>query len=208
MIDALLEQGAPPVVAILRGLQPHEAVPVAGALVDAGIRMIEVPLNSPDPFASIAAIQRAFGSVAAIGAGTVLDADSVRALADTGARLMVTPNTAPALIALACDLSLVPMPGFFTPSEAFAAVAAGARRLKLFPAGTAGKPYIATLRQVLPSDVGVWAVGGVSAANAAEWLAAGAEGVGIGTAVYSPGDTPATVAGKAAELLRAMGHGG
>ena len=206
MIDTLLEQGAPPVVAILRGLQPHEAVPVAAALVEAGIRMIEVPLNSPDPFASIAAIQRAFGSVAAIGAGTVLDADSVRALADTGARLMVTPNTAPELITLACDLDLVPMPGFFTPSEAFAAVAAGARRLKLFPAGTAGKGYIATLRQVLPRDVGVWAVGGVSAANAAEWLAAGAEGVGIGTAVYSPGDTPAIVAGKVVELLRAMGH--
>lgn len=205
MIDTLLEQGAPPVVAILRGLQPHEAVPVAGALVDAGIRMIEVPLNSPDPFASIAAIQQAFGAVAAVGAGTVLDVASVRALADTGARLMVTPNTAPELIALACDLGLVPMPGFFTPSEAFAAVAAGARRLKLFPAGTVGKAYIATLRQVLPGDVGVWAVGGVSADNAAEWLAAGAEGIGIGTAVYSPGDTPEIVAGKAAELLRAIG---
>jgi len=137
-IDDLLAEGVPPVVAILRGIRPDEALPVATALVDAGIRIIEVPLNSPDPFDSIRAIQDRYGDRAAIGAGTVLDLASVEALAATGSRIMVTPNTDPAIIARAVALGLEPMPGFVTPSEAFAAIAAGAQRIKLFPAVALG----------------------------------------------------------------------
>ena len=125
--DALLARKAPPLVAILRGIQPHEALAVGAALVEAGVRIIEVPFNSPDPFASIAALQAEFGGTALIGAGTVLDLAAVEQLAATGARLMVTPNTNPTVIARAVELGLEPMPGFLTPTEAFAGLAAGAR---------------------------------------------------------------------------------
>lgn len=202
-IDDLLAAGAPPVVAILRGIRPDEALAVAEALVAAGVRMIEVPLNSPDPFASITAIQQAFGDTAAIGAGTVLDLAGVEALAATGATLMVTPNTDPALIARAVELGLEPMPGFVTPSEAFRAIAAGARRIKLFPAVALGPTYLKAIREVLPRDVSVWGVGGTGAENFAEWLAAGAEGIGVGGALYRPGDDAARVGAKAAALLAA-----
>ena len=202
-IDTLLRDGAPPVVAILRGIRPDEAVPVATALVDAGIRLIEVPLNSPDPFASIAALQQALGQDALFGAGTVLDIDAVDALAATGARLMVTPNTNPAVIARAVDAGLSPMPGFVTPSEAFQAIAAGARRIKLFPAVALGPDYLKAIREVLPRDVQIWAVGGTGAANIAAWIAAGAEGIGVGGALYRPGDSAATVGDRARALVDA-----
>lgn len=203
-IDQLLSEGAPPLVAILRGLKPDEAVGVAGALVEAGVRFIEVPLNSPDPFASIAAIQAAFGTDALIGAGTVLDPASVDQLARTGARLLVTPNTAPEVISRGAALKLELMPGFLTPTEAFAALAAGARRLKLFPAFVHGQKYISAIREVLPAGTGLWAVGGVNPDNAREWLNAGAEGVAVGSALYRPGDTPHQVAAKAASFLNAL----
>ena len=164
-IDAFLASGGCPVVAILRGIRPDEAVAVAGALVDAGIRLIEVPLNSPDPFASIAAMQAAFGDRAVIGAGTVLDIASADALAATGASIMVTPNTNPQLIAHAVHKGLAAMPGFLTPTEAFQAIAAGARRIKLFPASVLGSSYLKAIREVLPREVQVWAVGGTGAAN-------------------------------------------
>ena len=203
-IDQHLAAGAPPVVAILRGVIPPEAVSVAGALVEAGIRFIEVPLNSPDPFASIALIQAQFGSKALIGAGTVLDLTAVKQLSATGARLMVTPNTSSDVIACAVGNGLEIMPGFLTPTEAFAAIAAGAQRLKLFPAFAMGQAYLKALREVLPANVGVWAVGGVNAENARDWLDAGAEGVALGSAIYRPGDSAQTVAEKAAKLIAAL----
>jgi len=202
-IDHLLDAGAPPVVSILRGVTPAEVVEIGAALVAAGIRMIEVPLNSPDPFASIEALQAEFGGEALIGAGTVLDIASVDRLAQTGASLMVAPNTDPAVIARAIERGLEPMPGFVTPSEAFAAVTAGASRLKLFPAASFGPAYLKALREVLPSDVGVWAVGGVDATNLGAWIGAGAEGVALGGSLYRPGTSAADVTAGATQLVAA-----
>jgi 2-dehydro-3-deoxyphosphogalactonate aldolase len=202
-IDQLLDAGAPPVVSILRGVTSAEVVEIGAALVAAGIRIIEVPLNSPDPFASIEALQAEFCNEALIGAGTVLDAASVERLAQTGAKLMVAPNTDAAVIARAIELRLEPLPGFVTPSEAFAAIAAGASRLKLFPASSFGPAYLRALREVLPADIGVWAVGGVDAANLAEWIGAGAEGVALGGSLYRPGTSAADVAAKAMRVVAA-----
>ena len=202
-IDQLLDAGAPPVVSILRGVTSAEVVEIGAALVAAGIRIIEVPLNSPDPFASIEALQAEFGNEALIGAGTVLDAASVERLAQTGAKLMVAPNTGAAVIARAIELRLEPLPGFVTPSEAFAAIAAGASRLKLFPASSFGPAYLRALREVLPADIGVWAVGGVDDANLAEWIGAGAEGVALGGSLYRPGTSAADVAAKAMRVVAA-----
>jgi 2-dehydro-3-deoxyphosphogalactonate aldolase len=203
-IDALLSHKVPPLVAILRGIQPLESLAIGAALVEAGVRMIEVPLNSPDPFASIAALQAEFGGTALIGAGTVLDLAAVEQLAATGARLMVTPNTDPAVIARGVALGLEAMPGFLTPTEAFAGLAAGARRIKLFPATAQGPSYLKALREVLPKSCGVWAVGGVSADNAREWIVAGAEGVAAGGSVYKPGMTAAEVGTRARALVAAL----
>ena len=193
-----------PLVAILRGIQPPEALPVGQALVATGWTLIEVPLNSPDPFASIAALQAEFGGTALIGAGTVLDLAGVEQLAATGARLMVTPNTNPAVIARGVELGLEPMPGFVTPTEAFAAIMAGVRRIKLFPATVQGPSYLKALREVLPKSCGVWAVGGIGTDNAAEWIAAGAEGVAAGGSIYKPGMTAAEVGERARELVVAL----
>jgi 2-dehydro-3-deoxyphosphogalactonate aldolase len=204
-IDQLLEDGAPPVIAILRGVRPGEVVEIGAALIEAGIRMIEVPLNSPEPFASIAALQQAFGHRASIGAGTVLGTAAVDRLADTGAGLLVAPNTDPAVINRGIERGLEVMPGFLTPSEAFAAIEAGAGRLKLFPAFAHGPAYLTALREVLPTDVGVWAVGGVDAGNAKDWLAAGAEGVALGGALYRPGYTSGQVRASAEQIIAAIG---
>lgn len=202
-IDAVLEAGAPPVVAILRGIRPEEAVAVGRALVEQGIRLIEVPFNSPEPELSIAAMADALGMDAVIGGGTVLTTDAADRLADAGGRIMVSPNTDAAVIARGIERGMAPMPGFVTPTEAFAAVAAGARRLKLFPASAYGTGYLKALSEVLPRDVRLWAVGGTGAANIGEWLAAGAEGIGVGGALYRVGDTPAMVAEKARGLIAA-----
>ena len=202
-IDDLLADGAPPVVAILRGLQPHEAVAVGAALVESGIRIIEVPLNSPDPLASIAALQSAFGDTALIGAGTVLSVEAAEGLHGVGGRIMVTPNTDPSVIAKGVQLGLEVMPGFMTPSEAFAAINAGARRIKLFPAARLGTPYVKAVKDVLPRNVGVWAVGGTDAATIGEWLNAGCEGIGVGGALYRPGDSADQVGERARQLVTA-----
>ena len=203
-IDALLAEKAPPLVAILRGIQPHEALAIGAALIEAGVRILEVPLNSPDPFASIAALQVEFGEFALIGAGTVLDLAAVEQLAATGARLMVTPNTNPAVIARGVGLGLEPMPGFLTPTEAFAGLAAGARRIKLFPAIVQGPSYLRALREVLPKSCGVWAVGGIDIGNARDWIAAGAEGVAAGGSIYKPGMTATQVGERARALVAAL----
>jgi len=203
-LDRLLAAGAPPAIAILRGVKPAEAVPVGAALVEAGVWMIEVPLNSPDPFASIAALQAEFGDHTLIGAGTVLDVAAVDRLAGTGAGLLVAPNIDTRVIARGVALGLDVLPGFFTPSEAFAAVEAGARRLKLFPALSAGPPHLKAVREVLPPDSGIWAVGGVDVTNAREWLDAGAEGVALGGALYRPGLEPAEIRRRAQALVAAL----
>lgn len=203
-IDQLLADGAPRVIAILRGVQPAEVVDIGAALLEAGIRMIEVPLNSPEPFASIAALQQAFGDRALIGAGTVLDTASADLLAQTGAGLLVAPNTDPAVIARGVGHGLEVMPGFLTPSEAFAAIGAGARRLKLFPAFVQGPAYVKALRDVLPADVGVWAVGGVDVGNIREWLAAGTEGAALSSALYRPGRSAAEVRASAERIVAAL----
>lgn len=202
-INQVLSGGAPPIMAILRGVRPDEAVAIASALIDEGIRIVEVPLNSPDPFASIALLHQTFGDVACVGAGTVLHADSVEKLAASGAKLMVAPNTDPALIALGLARGLQPMPGFVTPSEAFAAIGAGAKRLKLFPATAFTPAYVRAVREVIPRDIAIWTVGGAGAANLSAWLDAGSEGIGVGTAIYRPGDTDGVVRSRAREIVAA-----
>ncbi|MBO9456288.1 2-dehydro-3-deoxy-6-phosphogalactonate aldolase [Paracoccus sp. R12_1] len=190
-------------IAILRGLTPADAESVGQALVDAGITMIEVPLNSPQPLASIATLQARFGRRARIGAGTVLDIAQVHEVAATGATLIVSPNCDPAVIRASKTAGLTSYPGVMTPSEAFAAIAAGADALKLFPGELIGPVGLRAMRAVLPSDLPLYAVGGVTAQNMAEWRRAGAAGFGIGSALYRPGDSAATVAEKARQIVAA-----
>ena len=193
----------PPIVAILRGVKPDEVVDIAAALVGAGVGAIEVPLNSPDPLESIRRLCEAFGDQALCGAGTVLTTDAVEAVAKAGGKLIVTPNTDPTVIAHAVTRGLTVMPGFATPTEAFAAIKAGARALKLFPAGTFGPGHVKAVKDVLPRDVAVYAVGGVGAGNLEAWRAAGVGGIGVGGELYRPGDRPADVAERAARLVAA-----
>ncbi|UAK26149.1 2-dehydro-3-deoxy-6-phosphogalactonate aldolase [Sphingomonas nostoxanthinifaciens] len=199
----LIAAKAPPIVAILRGIRPEETEATVEALIAAGIRFIEIPLNSPDPLTSIATMARVAGDRALCGAGTVLLPDQVDQVAKAGGRLIVTPNTNPHVIERAVSLELDILPGFMTPTEAFAALAAGATRLKLFPAAQQGMPFLKAVREVLPKDVRLWAVGGTGAANFGEWIAAGAEGIGVGGALYRPGDSAETVGTRAAELVAA-----
>lgn len=203
-MDLIAHLAANPLVAILRGIQPHEAVAVADALLAAGIGVIEVPLNSPDPFDSIARLVRHCGHRALIGAGTVMRPADVDRLAATGARLMVTPHADPALVRAAKAAGLQAAPGFLTPAEAFALLDAGADALKLFPAEAASPAVLKSLRAVLPAGTAVLPVGGMDAATIPAWRAAGAAGFGIGAALYKPGDTPDQVAAKAQALMAAL----
>jgi 2-dehydro-3-deoxyphosphogalactonate aldolase len=173
-------------IAILRGLEPGRAVETATAVVDAGIGWIEVPLNSPDPLRSIAAMQEALGGRARIGAGTVLTPEEVRAVAATGATFVVSPNCDPRVIARTKELGLGSYPGVFTPTECFAALAAGADALKIFPAGLMGTAGLKAIRAVLPPGTLVYAVGGVGPADFAAWTAAGADGFGLGSSLFQP----------------------
>jgi 2-dehydro-3-deoxyphosphogalactonate aldolase len=192
-----------PLVAILRGVRPEEAVAIGTAVVAAGFRVVEVPLNSPDPCASIARLQAAIGEAALVGAGTVLDPASVDDVAAAGGRLVVAPNFSPAVVARARELGLATAPGVLTPSECFAALAAGADALKLFPGELAQPPVVKALRAVLPRAVPLLVVGGVSAETMADHVLAGATGFGIGSALFMPGLAPAEVGTRAAAIVAA-----
>jgi 2-dehydro-3-deoxyphosphogalactonate aldolase len=181
-----------PLVAILRGLRPEEAVPVGQVLVDAGFSLIEVPLNSPQPLLSIAALSRAFPQ-AMIGAGTVLAPSEVGPVQAAGGRLVVAPNFNPEVVREARELGLSCLPGVMTPSEAFAALDAGATGLKLFPAEIISPAVLKALRAVLPRQALLLPVGGITPANLPAWRAAGADGAGIGSALYKPGVSLATL---------------
>lgn len=193
-----------PLIAILRRVTPAEAEAVGAALIEAGILAIETPLNSPEPLRSIAVMASRFGDVAAIGAGTVLNAAQVAQIADAGATFVVSPNTDALVIRAALDRGLEPVPGVMTPSEAFAAIDAGASKLKLFPADSCGPDHLKALRAVLPSSVAVLAVGGVGAGEMKAWRAAGAAGFGLGASLYRPGDDAATVKARALDAVRAL----
>ena len=174
---------------------------VGDVLVEAGLRIIEVPLNSPEPLDSIARLQRRHGRHALIGAGTVRRTADVDDVAAAGGRLIVTPHADPAVVRHATACGLLAVPGFFTPAEAFAMLDAGADALKLFPAEGASPAILRALRAVLPPDTMVLPVGGMDASTMPAWHAAGAAGFGIGSALYKPGDTPHQVAAKARDLL-------
>jgi 2-dehydro-3-deoxyphosphogalactonate aldolase len=192
-----------PLVAILRGVTPTRVEGVANALFEAGIRAIEVPLNSPEPFVSIEKLAKLFGDRCLTGAGTVLDIANVDRVADAGGKLLVTPNTNPGVIARGVEKGMTVMPGFYTPSEGFAAVAAGAKTLKLFPASTGGIDHLKAMLAVLPKNVPVYAVGGVGAANMSEWIKAGAAGFGLGSELFKPDFTDAEIAERARKCVAA-----
>lgn len=195
---------ATPIIAILRGLTPPEAEPVARALIEAGIDRIEVPLNSPEPFESIRLMSQAFGDRALIGAGTVLTVQDVARVAEMGGQMIVSPNADAQVIGESRKLGLESWPGVFTATECFAAIAAGATGLKLFPADQAGTGMLRALRAVLPPDMPVYAVGGVGPGNFGDWLDAGAQGFGIGSSLYKPGDSAETVSARARQMVQAL----
>ncbi|WP_042252704.1 2-dehydro-3-deoxy-6-phosphogalactonate aldolase [Paracoccus sp. PAMC 22219] len=192
-----------PLIAILRGLTPQDAHAIGHALTQAGITRLEVPLNSPDPLDSIAILAREFGDVAQVGAGTVLTPDQVRAVRDAGGRMVLSPNCDADVIRATVAAGMASFPGVMTPTEAFMALAAGATGLKLFPGELIGPKGLRAMRAVLPAGTDCWAVGGVSVDTMAEWRRAGAAGFGIGSSLYTPGDSADTVAAKAAAMVAA-----
>lgn len=192
------------VVAIIRGVKPEEAEAITGSLYDGGVRLVEVPLNSPEPLDSIRRMAAAFGQRMVVGAGTVLTPDDVAAVAEAGARFVVSPDTDTEVIAATLEAGLESMPGWGTASEALAACAAGARRLKLFPAATYGPGHVKQVRAVLPREAEVWAVGGVGAADVGAWLQAGVRGFGVGSELYVPGQTAEVTREKAWAFVGAL----
>lgn len=186
-----------PLVAILRGLTPDESVEIGRVLVEAGFRMLEVPLNSPQPFESIRRLADALGDEYLVGAGTVLDAADVAKVADAGGRLIVMPHADVAVIRAAKAAGLFSVPGVATPTEAFAALGAGADALKLFPAEQSSPAVLKAWRAVLPKSLAVLPVGGIAPDNMGPWLAAGANGFGIGSSLYAPGRPASEVAARA-----------
>lgn len=178
-----------PLIAILRGIKPSEAVDIAAALLGAGIDRIEVPMNSPDPFESIGKIVDAFGNDALIGAGTILTTAQVDQVAAVGGKLIVSPNCDARVIAHTKAKDMQSWPGVFTPTEAFTALQAGADGLKLFPGSMAGPSGLQAMRAILPVGTQVFAVGGVRPENFDKWIAASADGFGLGSAIYKPSMT-------------------
>jgi 2-dehydro-3-deoxyphosphogalactonate aldolase len=195
-----------PLVAIIRGVTPDEVEAIGEALVEAGIFMVEVPLNSPDPLESIRRLATRLGDRALVGAGTVLEPEDVERVREAGGRLIVSPNIHPPVIAAAAAAGMVSMPGYFTPSEAFEALRAGAHGLKLFPAEGATPAVLKGQLAVLPKDVPVLIVGGITPGNMEPWLEAGAAGFGLGSGLYKPGQSAAETALKAAGYVAGLQH--
>ena len=197
-----------PILAILRGLRPAEAEAVGQTLYAAGIRSLEVPLNSPDPLASIAILRDTLPSDATIGAGTVLTVADVERCAEAGSELVVSPHTNADLIAATLHAGMRSLPGCATPSEAITALSAGTETLKVFPAGTIGPAGLKAWREVLPRHIQLFPVGGVTAADFPAWVAAGASGFGVGAALYSPGIPLTELAGRGQALIAAWSAAG
>jgi len=193
-------------VAILRGVTPTSVAEVATTLYRAGVRCIEVPLNSPDPFTSIANLKALGWRDCLIGAGTVLNVGDVERCFAAGGRLVVAPNCNPAVIRQALQLGMSMMPGVATATEAFQAIDAGAQELKLFPAVSCGPAHLRALKSVLPQQLRVYPVGGVGAADIPAWIAAGADGFGFGSEIYKPGYTLADIGTRARTLVQALAN--
>lgn len=192
-----------PLIAILRGVKPDEVEAITETLLSAGINMIEVPLNSPEPLESVQRLVRRFGDDALIGAGTVLSEADVARVADTGARLIISPNVDRAVIAATASRGLISLPGYFTPSEAFEAINAGATALKLFPAEAASPRILLAQRAVVPRSIPILAVGGASPDTLADWWCA-CEGFGLGSALYKAGMSAAEVGERATAFVNAL----
>jgi 2-dehydro-3-deoxyphosphogalactonate aldolase len=193
-----------PLVAILRGVKPDEVVGIAEAIVAAGIRIIEVPLNSPDPFTSIGLLAKRLGGTALVGAGTVLTVTDVEKVAEAGGTVIVSPNTSTEVIRATKARGMLSLPGFFTPSEAFAALEAGADALKLFPAEMSSPAAVKAMRAVLPKGTKLLVVGGVSPATIPPYLAVGVDGFGVGSDLYAVGRDAAEVGQRAQALADAV----
>jgi 2-dehydro-3-deoxyphosphogalactonate aldolase len=195
-----------PLVAILRGVKPDEVEAIGDALVDAGFELIEVPMNSPEPLDSIARLAKRFAGRAVIGAGTVLREEQVDSVVAAGGTMIISPNANLRVIARSAAGGLVSLPGIATPSEAFAALEAGATALKLFPAEAASPTVLKAMRAVLPKDARVLPVGGIAPDNMAPWTAAGAAGFGLGSALYKPGMSADEVGANARAFVAALGN--
>jgi 2-dehydro-3-deoxyphosphogalactonate aldolase len=193
-----------PLIAILRGVTPDEAVPIGEALVAAGITVIEVPLNSPEPFGSIARMARALEDRAKVGAGTVLTPEDVARLREVGGQLVVSPNCDPEVIRATVAAGMESWPGVMTPTECFAALRAGATGLKIFPGNLLGPDGLKAIRAVLPPGTQVYAVGGAGPDNFASWIKASADGFGLGTALYTPGLSVEEVRTRAERIVAAF----
>lgn len=193
-----------PLVAILRGVRPDEVEAIGDAIIEAGFSMIEVPLNSPDPLASIALLAKRYGPDVLVGAGTVLTTADVANVKAAGGTLIISPNVNTDVIRASVAAGMISLPGFYTPTEAFAALEAGATGLKLFPAEGASPAYMKAQRAVLPKDLPLLAVGGVTPENLSQWVAAGAQGAGLGSALYKAGLSAAQVGDRARAFVAAV----
>jgi 2-dehydro-3-deoxyphosphogalactonate aldolase len=196
-----------PLVAILRGLKPSEALDIGSALYDSGIQVMEVTLNSPEPLKSIELLANRFDGKMAIGAGTVLSAENVTKVREAGGQLIVSPNVDVEVISRTVELGMHSLPGAMTCTECFQAIKAGADGLKIFPASVMGVPGVKDLVAVIPKEMDIFAVGGVTDANMADWLRIGIKGVGLGSNLYCAGDTPAETAVKAKRMIEAFKAG-